>query len=227
MSAGEAQIEIARISRVLADMPPAHASWLSDSERARLADIRHPARRAQYLSGHWLVRVLLARAFGGVPKQWQLLERKNQPPAVHGHGDALPVSISHSEDWIAAAVANVAIGIDLEQRPRILDPAIEPLLLNADETPGELDADALLQRWVAKEAWIKRAAGNALATRLKQLQLRMASREDADVCIDSHGAFHFGLAIAPGCVVKRYCELALAPGLAFAITDLEAPSPVP
>jgi 4'-phosphopantetheinyl transferase len=224
VAAGTAQIEIARIARVLADVPKMHANWLSESELLRLSDIRHPARRAQYLAGHWLVRVLLSRAYGDAPGQWRLLERKSQPPAVHGHDSALRISISHSEDWIAAAVADVAIGIDLEQRPRILDAAIEPLLLNADEKPGELDADALLQRWVAKEAWIKRSAGSALAERLKHLRVQAASRDQADVRIDSHAAFHFGLAIAADCRVQRHCELALVPGAGFAITDLDTRS---
>lgn len=224
MPVGAAWIEIARIPQVLAGVPEDRASWMSDCEQARLAQIRVDARRAQYLAGHWLARVLLARAFGGTAAPWQLLERKSQPPQVRGHGDALRVSISHTADWIAAAVANVPIGIDLEQRPRILDPSIEPLLRNADEIPGSVDADALLQRWVAKEAWIKRDAGSALPDRLKRLRVQLASRERADVRIDSHAAFHFALAIAPDNEVKRQCESTLLPGMAFAITDLDPAS---
>ncbi len=216
-----AWVEIARLPQVLADVPEELTSWMSESELARLALIRVAARRAQYVAGHWLARLLLERAFGGSPAQWQLLERRSQPPQVQGHGEALRVSITHTEDWVAAAIANVAIGIDLEQRTRTLDLAIEPLLLNVDEVPGSLDADALLQRWVAKEAWIKRDAGSALAGRLERLHLRRVSREHADVCIDSHAAFQFGLAIAPGCLVKRQCELSLTAGAAFAITDPE------
>jgi phosphopantetheinyl transferase len=151
-----------------------------------------------------------------------LLERKSQPPQVHGYGDALKVSISHTRDWIAAAVATVAIGIDLEQRPRRLDPAIEPLLRNADEAPGSLSPDELLQRWVAKEAWIKRNIDSALPARLKSLQLRATLREHADVFIDSNAAFHFGLAITPDCSVQRQCEVVLIPGVGFGITELEA-----
>ena len=220
MIAPAAWIEIARIPRVLAQVPDAHSTWLSESELARLASLRHAPRRAQYLAGHWLVRVLLARAFGGVPTDWRLLERRSLPPAVQGH-DALRVSISHTEDWIAAAIANVPIGIDLEPRTRRLDAAIEPLLLNPDETRGSLDADTLLQRWVAKEAWLKRETGNALPERLERLHLQPASKEHADVSIESHDAFHFALAVAPDCRVARQCELTLTPGVTFAVTDLE------
>lgn len=223
MPTGTVQIEIAQLADVLAGLPDQHSSWLSESEQARLAGIRVAGRRAHYLAGHWLTRVLLVRAFGGAPAQWRLLERKSQAPQVHGHGDALRVSISHSGDWIAAAVATVAIGIDLEQRPRALDAAIEPLLRNADEAPGSLDPDALLQRWVAKEAWIKRNGESALPTRLTRLHLQATTREHAGVCIDSHEAFHFGLAVTGDCTVTRQCAVTLIPGARFAITDLPPP----
>jgi 4'-phosphopantetheinyl transferase len=216
-----AHIEIARIASVLASIPEDHTSWLSNSEQERLASIRSDARRTEYLAGHWLTRVLLARAFGSTPAQWRLLERKSQPPLVQDQ-DALRVSITHTRDWIAAAVATIPIGIDLEQRPRKLDASIEALLRNADEAAGSLDLDAMLQRWVVKEAWIKRNAESALPVRLKQLHLRATPRELADVRIDSNPSFHFALAIAPGCTVMRRCEAPLIPGAAFAITDLES-----
>jgi 4'-phosphopantetheinyl transferase len=219
---GLASIEIARIASVCADVPEQYASWMSESEQARLADIRFAGRRSQYLTGHWLARVLLARAFGGTPASWRLRERRSLPPEVAGHDESIRVSISHTRDWIAAAVATVAVGIDLEQRPRALDPSIESLLRNDDEIPGSLDPDALLRRWVAKEAWIKRNTESALPARLKRLHVRSVAREHADVCIDSHAAFHFGLAIAPGCAVTRRCEVSLVPGAGIAITDLHA-----
>jgi 4'-phosphopantetheinyl transferase len=219
VAAPAAWIEIARISHVLVQAPAAPSDWLSESELARLAGLHHAARRAQYLAGHWLARVLLARAFGGAALHWALLERRSLPPAVQGQGGALRVSISHTEDWIAAAVANVAIGIDLEQRARILDATIEPLLLDADEAPDSLPADALLQRWVAKEAWIKRDTGSALAGRIERLHLQAASREHADVVVDSHAEFHFAVAVVPGCMVQRPSEPELTPGAAFALVD--------
>ena len=217
-----AHIEIARIADVLADSPADRRDWLADSEQARLATIHNLARQAQYLAGHWLTRVLLARAFGGSPAQWRLLERKSQAPTVQDHADSLKISISHSGDWVAAAVATVAIGIDLEQRPRTLDAAIEPLLRNADEVPGNLSPDQLLQRWVAKEAWLKRKGESALPERLRHLQLRASRGADAQVRVESHDAFHFGLAVAGDCTVNQHTAMTLVPGPGFAITDLES-----
>ncbi len=218
MVSAVAHIAIARLAHAIAEMPADPTHWLSTSEQVRLAQMRSPARREQYLAGHWLTRVLLARAYGGPPARWCLLEQKSQPPQVDGHAGAVNVSIAHAADWVAAAVANVAIGIDLEQRPRILDAAIEPLLLNADEATGSLDPDALLQRWVAKEAWIKRNGGSALPAQIRQLQLHAVAREHADVRIDSNAAFHFGLAITPGCQVHLQCDAALIPGTDYAVS---------
>lgn len=219
-----AHVEIARIADVLADSLEDRMEWLSDSEQARLAAIHNVARQAQYLAGHWLTRVLLARAFGVPPTQWRLLERKSQAPTVQDHADALKVSISHSGDWVATAVATVAIGIDLEQRPRTLDATVEPLLRNADEAPGSLSPEQLLQRWVAKEAWLKRHGESALPERLRHLQLRETRGTDAQVHVDSHDAFHFGLAVAADCTVNRYGATTLVPGLGFTITDRESTS---
>lgn len=221
MAIAVAHIETARISNVLPHLPAEPANWLSASEQARFAELRSALRRAQYLAGHWLARGILARVGGGIPEQWRLLERKSLPPLVAGHTDALKLSIAHTTDWIAAAASTVAIGIDLEQRGRVLNDAIQPLLLNVDEAVGTFDQDMLLQRWVAKEAWIKRLAGSALPAQLKLLQLRAASRDCADVRIDSNSQFHIGLAIAPDCQLHLHCEEPLVPGTDYAVSVAE------
>jgi 4'-phosphopantetheinyl transferase len=218
---GTARIGIARVEAVLAQAPLDAARWLSASEQARFAQLRVEARRAHYLAGHWLVRALLARSFGGEADAWSLGERRSLPPAVVDH-DALRVSISHSGGWIAAAVADVPIGIDLERRGRVLDAALEPLLRNADESPGSLDADALLQRWVAKEAWLKRDHGSALPARLERLQLQAAPRDGADVRLDSHPEFHFAWAAAPECAVEWWGEPGLVAVAAFDVAHSSA-----
>lgn len=184
--------------------------------------MRNAARQTQYLAGHWLTRVLLARAFGGAPGLWKLLECKSHAPKVLDHADAIRVSISHSGDWVAAAVATVAIGIDLEQRPRTLDATIEPLLRNADEAPGTLGQDELLRRWVAKEAWLKRHGESALPDRLRHLHLHAITDTDAELHIASHDGFHIGLAVAADCTVATKAPVALVAGPDFTIIDLES-----
>ncbi len=193
LSAPFVRIQVRRVEHVLSDAPDALDSWLSTSETDRLQRLKLLARRDQFLSGHWLVRGLLSQHFGNQPEQWQLIERPNLPPAVLDFA-SLQVSISHSGDWIAAAIANGAIGIDLEQRrERAGLLRFQYLLLAQGEAPDSLDLDQLLQRWVAKEAWVKRHHGSALPEHLAELQLFPASSETASVQLRSTIAFHLGV----------------------------------
>ncbi len=187
------RIQAARVEHMLADAPSALDTWLSESEQARLQRLKVPNRRDQYLSGHWLVRCLLAQQFGSKPGAWPLIERSSLPPAVLG-SELVQVSISHSGDWIAAAIADGAIGIDLEQRrERAGLLRFQHLLLAQGEAPDSLDLDQLLQRWVAKEAWVKRHHGSALPEQLVELNLLPASAETASVQLCSTAAFHLGI----------------------------------
>ena len=220
MTESRIAIEVARTESVLATLPDANTNWLSDSEQVRLAAIKVLARREHYIAGHWLVRLLLARSYGGEPVQWQLLERKSNPPQVIGPFENLSVSISHSKNWIAAAVSNVSIGIDLEQRPRPLDASIEHLLLNADESPGQLDADTLLQRWVAKEAWIKSRCESALPERLRQIQLLVAPQDEVDVQIHCSDEWYFGVAASKPCHIEQKYDLTTRLGPSLARVDM-------
>jgi 4'-phosphopantetheinyl transferase len=212
--AGVAHVGVALVARVLDDVPASPADWLSESELARLATLRHAGRRDQYLAGHWLARQLLLRRFDA---PCVLLERRSLPPAVQGHEATRHVSISHGADWIAAAASDVAIGIDLEQRPRVLDAAIAPLLLEPGEALGDVDADTLLRRWVAKEAWLKRGCGKALPERLRQLRLGSVAPAQADVVVGTHAAWHLAVAVAPGSRVEL--PAGLAAGAAFAVWE--------
>lgn len=207
----DAAVAVRRIDAVLATTP-ATLDWMSPGEQARAARLRAPARHAQYVAGHWLLRQLLADVCGGAAADYTLLERDNLPPAVAGSG--LRVSLSHGGDWIAAGMSSAPIGIDLEPRePRPALGRLQHLLLNTDEPPDSLDNDALLQRWVLKEALIKRDHGNALPDQLTALQLRPAAVGDATVELLSTDAWH--LALAPPVVAIRV-DLALRARSAWA-----------
>lgn len=181
---------------------PRPEHWLSHSEADRLASIGAEPRRRQYLAGHWLAREVLAAIVGDGADACALEERRSRPPAVIGR-DELSVSISHSGDWIAAACGQAAIGLDIEQRrAREALRRFEQLLLAEGEAPGSLDDDALLQRWVVKEAYIKRDAGSALPERLRELVLRSGSEHDRSLAAHrsvrlwGHEALWLGLALS-------------------------------
>lgn len=191
-------LRVARISEVMTGMPAGDPTWLSASERMRLQRLQVPARRAQYLSGHWLVRCLLAQRFGGVAADYALEERPSLPPAVTGMPSTAFLTLSHSADWIACALSEQPIGIDIEQRqpPREALLRFQHLLLAEDEAIDSLGADALLQRWVIKEAWIKRHHGSALPEQLAGIRLRRVQLESANVSVLSNDALHLGISTA-------------------------------
>lgn len=190
-------LQVEPIRSVLRRAPAGVSDWLSPSERERYAGLRVASRANQFLAGHWLVREGLAARYGGEPKDWPLRERRSLPPRPERQDCPAQVSIAHSGDWVAAAVADEPIGIDLEQRrprPGLLAFAH---LLRAEDDPPEPDEDALLQRWVIKEAWIKRHGFSALPERLAGLAIRPCSPDRADVRLWSSDALHLGVCLEP------------------------------
>jgi 4'-phosphopantetheinyl transferase len=178
-------LRTASAAALQAAAPPA-LQWLSAPEQARLAEITAPRRAAQFVAGRWLARELLAAVHGGQPAGWTLDARADHPPAVTGHPD-LHLSIAHSGDAVACALAGLPVGIDVEgiaPRRRLAD------LLRAITTPEELaalgdldDLDDNLARevWTLKEAWIKCAGGELFATMLGHgVRVRPAPAESAN-----------------------------------------------
>lgn len=195
MSLGPARVAVARVSAVLSGQPPSLQSWMTESELARAARLRVPQRHQHYLAGHWLARMQLARWLGGKPEHYPLIERDDLPPLIADH--ALKLSLSHSGDWIACAFATTPIGIDLEQLGRGAQLRGFAELLPADgEFAHDLDDDNLLQRWVLKEAVIKRDCGMALPQQLKALQLRACAEDEARVSLLTTAQFHLAIASA-------------------------------
>lgn len=176
-------VRVAPVAQVLATLPSETQHWLSPSESERLARLRLAARREHWLAGHWLARCLLAAHVGGEPITWRLDERVNQPPAVCGGDPPIQLSLSHSGTWIGCALSLAPIGIDLEQRTpaRSALHRFEKLLLAEDDQPGTLSTDALLERWVAKEAWVKRQHLSALPEQLAAIALSRADALSGDV----------------------------------------------
>ena len=190
-------VAVAAVADVLAQAPAAPESWLSPSEWARAQRLRVPSRHRQYLAGHWLARLQLGRLLDRDPAECVLIEREHLPPQVL---DApLQLSLSHSGNWIACALSPAAIGIDLEERGR--GPQLRTfahLLVAEEESPGELDDDTLLQRWVLKEALIKRDCGSALPQYLASILLQPCRQDDAEIELLSTTSFHLAVAcVAP------------------------------
>jgi len=78
----------------------------------RLARITHPRRRAQFILGRCLLSQALRHRYGAIAEAWQLDAAVGKPRLV-GAG-APEISLSHSRELVACAIAQVEIGLDVE-----------------------------------------------------------------------------------------------------------------
>ena len=158
------QICVAPLAALLADLPEqGPESWLTRSEAARHQAFALPARRLRYLAGRWLLRRMLAAASGQpLPPLEQTDEGRSCCPAL----PQWRVSLSHSGDWIAAAVAQGALGIDIEQRRGGRNLAT----LAAGLGLPDADSPAFYRHWTLGEAWLKQGPGPGLLTVQRQMR---------------------------------------------------------
>lgn len=153
-----------RIARLPCAMPP--DNWMSASEQARQRELAAPRRRDQFVAGRWLLRQLLQSAFGQPWQHWRTQAHREAPPRLlHLPASARPVflSVSHSGDQVAAAVAHAPIGIDIETPTRGRDiHALAQAVFTSAELGrlGAMTCRAAQQQhfyavWTLKEAWLK------------------------------------------------------------------------
>lgn len=120
------EVRLLALSDFSADAQADALTWLNAEERARLATITATQRRLQFLAGHHLARCMAAEWCGGAPDAWQLRQQPGGAPmlvAPSGHAAAPSVSLSHSGDWVGCAIADAAIGLDLESHTKVRDRA--------------------------------------------------------------------------------------------------------
>ena len=214
------RVAVARMPADDAAMP----AWLGDSERRRWQAIG-PAARGAFAASRALLRELL-QAVSGVPfADWRVSAEAGTAPRVEAPGvahGAWHASLSHRLGWVAAAVADTAIGIDLEcdRTPRSVPDERAALML----APAELvewhalpDADreaALLARWTAKEAWFKASPPETAPWDFRRIAAIACPRADANVRTWTAPPLHVALSCADApALATADCE-----GLAFAMT---------
>ena len=129
------------------------ASFTS-SERARLARISRPQRRAQFVAAHCMLRSALVS--GGVSNA--IVEVDDEGRLQLHAGVTVYASISHSQDFVAAIAAGEPVGVDLECiRPK-LDPDAAASMLELSSVDADTP-DAVLRAWVTAEARLKAGPG--------------------------------------------------------------------
>ena len=152
------------------DVPQQCEGMLSPAELDRAAEFKSPRRRQQYLLSRCLVRAVLEDHTGSPAHSFTISADERGKPRVE---DGPAISISHSRDIVACAVADHGdIGIDVEAPGRSRDvAAIADRYFNREEAEWlrTQPADRFYMLWVLKEAWLK-AIGTGIAGGLDRLQ---------------------------------------------------------
>jgi len=127
-----------------------------------------PRRRAEYLAGRALLRHALAAYTGRAASSFRLPVSPSGKPGCDGGPG---VSVSHSGDVLVCAIAEAAVGVDVETAPpRDIDGIAERYFTAAEAAWIAAEPAArFCQLWVLKEAYLK-ATGHGLAGGLDTLE---------------------------------------------------------
>lgn len=168
------------------DATDGQLALLSEGERARYASLGRDGDRARFATARLIARAALARLTGAAPDAIDLdatcprCGAQHAKPVARGRAAGLELSISHSGERVAVAVAEGAqVGVDVEGPPAlgggdgrdlweaVLRPGEQALVARL---PKELRADAFLGVWTRKEAILK-ATGDGLDVAMTELEV--------------------------------------------------------
>lgn len=158
-------------------LPPALDAFLTPAEHWRALQLRRAPDRINRLSAY-AVLFKLAAEHTGLPLQDIRLQRNR-----HGKPElqlpagcaALHVSLSHSGTQVALALADTAVGIDIEKIQPHGWQSLRQMHFANDPWPQDAEpAQTFHQLWCSKEAALK-AVGSGLTLPLAQIVLRPLS----------------------------------------------------
>ena len=135
--------------------------YLSDKECEQVEQKANPVARARFEIGRGLRRKMLSEVVGVSADKLRFVDERDGKPQVL-NADGCDFNISHSGDYVAVAVAQVAVGVDIEKiRPvREMD-SIVARYFHPDEGEAWRSIDAGLREeaffllWSAREAAMK------------------------------------------------------------------------
>lgn len=170
---------------VISSLDSAQAD-LSADEKMRLASLTHPHRRRQFLAGRMLSRRLLVEAYGGKAADWVITADAGSKPVVVGRAD-IHLSISHSADYVACAIASRPVGVDIEclaarrSTDELIQMVCNPLEQASLAALSPQDkAQRFLELWTLKEAWLKRSGDALDVSRMRALHWTPVQAADAE-----------------------------------------------
>lgn len=152
-------------------------------------------------SAEALARKMLAEAAGEKPEDIRFYRGENGKPLTR-----LPLffNCSHSGDYVACAISEREIGVDLE-RIRPVHERMERTLTEAERLwlaalPQAQRDEAFLRLWTLKESWIKCRGGRLMEFRRVEFVLR------GSALISAPAGFTFSFPLAPAGYVLTVCE---------------------
>jgi 4'-phosphopantetheinyl transferase len=180
------QLRLEKVSAMVAEADAQTHSWLTEEEAVRLAAMGSVRRRSEFIGGHWLARVVAAESTGTRPQDWILTTSPSGAPELHHRGTAdrhgMHVSLSHSGDSVAVAIAVIPVGVDLECTGRDRDwLALADFTFAAEECEQLRKLAALDRRdWFFRYWTLKEASGKRDGTgvRLSETKLQFACECD-------------------------------------------------
>lgn len=144
--------------------------WLGEDELARARELREETRRREFLNSRVVLRRLLALRLDCPPEAVELPRNPTTgapgPARVRGvkalePGDPVQYSLARTSGYVAVAMANRPVGVDLELRQsnqqsesllRVLHPSDQSRLLRV---PARRRARSVTDAWVRVEALLK------------------------------------------------------------------------
>lgn len=135
---------------------------LVSAERDRAARIRDPAGGRRWATSRWGLRQILGRYLGQAPGSVELALGEHGKPELAMPPPQLEFNLSHSGDLALVAVADTAVGVDVERIDRDRDfLALAKRALSAEDveaigsSPPQLRAAAFYTAWTLHEARLK------------------------------------------------------------------------
>lgn len=176
MSAESPRIVLALkgLDDVMVSVPQLDIDWLSLSEQQRYGSFASGTRRQQFLCGRFLAREAIGYIRGQPWNAFYLGAPEEGPPRItdkSGVDVLLPtsISISHTDGWVACAVCEQSVGVDVQSRKKHRDiTALSEMIgCKPNGSSGIADIETTLSfyaNWGLREAWIKQSRPDAEAS---------------------------------------------------------------
>ncbi len=215
-----ARLHLLPVASAAAEVDAQGLEWLTEAERLRLQAITSPARRDTFLAGHWQARWQAAQWLQLDVRRIALEADADGRPILCVDGDAMPlhVSLSHSGDWLALALADAPVGVDVELPQRERDwNALARFVFSPDERQRVHDADDAARAEVFHALWtLKEAHGKRSGAGLQPRAARAVTAQSVEAAGAEAMSWVFGngalaLALTPGTRLEHVGEVLGAP----------------